>query len=181
MGGGVNNHRNNHRAKKLRAGAGSRSNSMRTVQITIPSDVSEGRKAKDKILALLDSTGYDADSVFAIRLALEEAIQNAIKHGNRYDTSKKVHIEAKVSSKQAEIVIEDEGGGFVRDCVPDPRNEENLEKCSGRGVFLIESFMNRVKWSHGGRRVRMVRKNADNSGTGKSTLPTPQDNGPHPR
>lgn len=100
---------------------------------------------------------YGADTTFAIRIALEEAIVNAIKHGNRLDRSKKVKIEARVSPTRAEIVIEDEGEGFDRARVPDPCCAENLHKCSGRGILLIESYMN-SEWSQGGRRVRMVKE-----------------------
>jgi len=57
------------------------------------------------------------------------------------------------------IVIEDEGSGFARALVPDPTLEENLEKSSGRGIHLIEAYMNEVRWSRGGRRLRMVKKN----------------------
>ena len=85
----------------------------------------------------------------------------AYRWGHReVDPRKKVHVEAKVTPKQAEIVIEDEGPGFDRTCVPDPTADENLCKCSGRGILLIESFMDKVQWSHGGRRVKLVKKNA---------------------
>jgi hypothetical protein len=74
------------------------------------------------------------------------------------DPKKHVKIEASVTPKQAEIVIEDEGPGFDRKAVPDPTLDENIEKCSGRGILLMESYMNCVEWTKGGRRVRLVKK-----------------------
>jgi serine/threonine-protein kinase RsbW len=70
-----------------------------------------------------------------------------------------VTVEARISSRRAEITIEDQGPGFNRSVVPDPTAEENLCKCSGRGILLMETYMNSVKWSKHGRRVRMVRIN----------------------
>ena len=126
---------------------------------TIPSDFAAGREVQKQVLQQLQTMGFRGQNFFAVNLALEEALTNAIKHGNGLDPAKKVRIEAKLSPRRAEIVVEDEGVGFDRTCVPDPTSDENLEKCSGRGILLIESYMNRVKWDRGGRRVRMVKLN----------------------
>jgi serine/threonine-protein kinase RsbW len=127
------------------------------VRATIPSDYIAGRDVQQAIMNEVLKHKFGTETVFAIRIALEEAIVNAIKHGNRQDPTKKVFVEAKVTPKRAEITIEDQGEGFVRHCVPDPTAEENLHKCSGRGVLLIESYMD-SEWSQGGRRVRMVKE-----------------------
>ena len=103
--------------------------------------------------------GFDSHSIFAIKLATEEALINAVKHGNRQDPRKLVHIECNVTSEKVEIMIEDEGPGFDRRDVPDPTLEENLEKCSGRGILLIETYMDDVEYSNNGRRVRMIKYN----------------------
>jgi serine/threonine-protein kinase RsbW len=84
---------------------------------------------------------------------------NAIKHGNKLDPSKQVHVSYRITPTQAEIMIEDEGPGFDRHCVPDPTTDENIHKCSGRGILLMEAYMNAVEFSAGGRRVRMVKRN----------------------
>jgi serine/threonine-protein kinase RsbW len=123
---------------------------------TIPSEYNASQEVQDKIMHDVHRRGFNSQTVFAIKLALEEAMMNAIKHGNRLDPKKTVHVEAKVNSKQAEIVVEDEGVGFSRPNVPDPTLPENLEKCSGRGIHLIEAYMHEVEWTHGGRRVRMI-------------------------
>src|SRR4051812_25838854 len=131
------------------------------LKFTIPSKFEAGREVQKRIPDDVTRVGFNSHSQFAIKLALEEALINAIKHGNRLDPKKKVHIEAKVSPKQVDITIEDEGPGFSRGDVPDPTLEENLEKCSGRGILLIEAYMSSVQWSNGGRRVKMVKKNED--------------------
>lgn len=107
----------------------------------------------------VDKFAYCESARFAIKLALEEAIVNAIKHGNQFDVRKKVYVEAEVTSVQVRIVVEDEGPGFNRCSVPDPRCDENLEKCSGRGILLIEAYMTQVQWSNKGRRLTMFRAN----------------------
>lgn len=133
-------------------------NSTKPIKFTITSDY-KGREVQDRILADVQRCGYDDQSTFAIKISLEEALVNAIKHGNKFDPAKKVHIEAKVTPERAEIMIEDEGPGFHRSSVPDPTAEENLCKCSGRGILLMETYMNTVKWTKHGRRVKMTRVN----------------------
>src|ERR1700677_284477 len=135
------------------------SNGDSSFRFTIASRDSESRDVQNKILNDVTRRGFESDAFFAIKLALEEAMRNAIKHGNRFDPHKKVRIEAIITPRQAEIVIEDEGPGFTRDKVPDPTLPENLEKCGGRGIHLIEAYMNKVEWSEDGRRIRMIKRN----------------------
>jgi len=80
--------------------------------ITIPSDTAEGRKVQDRIIGVMEKLGYPMRDVFAVRLALEEALVNAIKHGNRMDPSKSVKVECKIAEDRVQIAIEDEGPGF---------------------------------------------------------------------
>jgi serine/threonine-protein kinase RsbW len=138
---------------------------MTPVKAIIPSDFAAGFEVQQRILDAAEQHGFQEQCLFAIKIAVEEALVNAIKHGNKQDPTKRVRIEASITPKQAEISIEDEGPGFDRDAVPDPLAEENLEKPSGRGILLIESYMNDVSWDNGGRRVRMVKKNSS-SGVG---------------
>jgi serine/threonine-protein kinase RsbW len=128
-----------------------------SMQFVIPSDFAEGRVVQKTILDAVERRGFDSDSVFAVKLALEEAMINAIKHGNKLDPGKKVHIEAIVSDREVRIIIEDEGPGFDRQTVPDPTAEENLTKCSGRGLLLMETYMTAVEYSNKGRKVCMVK------------------------
>jgi serine/threonine-protein kinase RsbW len=126
---------------------------------TIASDYAAGRTVQKEILDDIRRNGFKGNTFFAINLALEEALTNAIRHGNSLDPGKKIHVESKVSARRVEITIEDEGPGFDRGSIPDPTAAENLEKCSGRGILLIEAYMNRVTWDRGGRRLRMVKEN----------------------
>ncbi len=131
------------------------------IRVTIPSNFTAGREVQQRILSAVEACGFTAHSSFAVKLALEEALINAIKHGNKLDTTKQVHVNAVINSHSADITIEDEGPGFERTSVPDPTAEENLEKCSGRGLLLIEAYMNTVEWSHQGRRLHMIKRNGE--------------------
>jgi serine/threonine-protein kinase RsbW len=142
--------------------AGSKSRG-RTLKFTIASSLSEGQDVRQQIMDEVGRNGFNYHSTYALKLALEEALVNAIKHGNRLDPSKKVQIEARVDAKQAEITIEDEGPGFDKAKVPDPTRDENLERCCGRGILLIESYMNSAEWTHGGRRLKMVKLNEEDA------------------
>jgi len=155
------NRRNSPIPRKSRHAAASPASSASSnkMEFTIASDFSEGRTVQKQILDQVQQCGFDGDAVFAIKLALEEALINAIKHGNKLDPKKKVKIEALVSPVCAEIVIEDQGPGFNRSAVPDPTAEENLTKCSGRGLLLMETYMSKVNYSKKGRRVHMVKQN----------------------
>jgi serine/threonine-protein kinase RsbW len=149
---------------KRRTGRG-RSGSPRTGPVrshfvfTIPSVFAASRDVQEKILSDIERRGFNEQTRFAIKLALEEALINAIKHGNRFDPRKEVHVEATITPEEALIIVEDEGPGFDRSSVPDPTLRENVEKCSGRGILLIEAYMNQVQWTNGGRCLRMIKRN----------------------
>jgi serine/threonine-protein kinase RsbW len=142
-----------------RRGGGAGPSAAGSLRVTIASDFNAGRDVQERILAEVQRHNFDSDSTFAIRIALEEAMVNAIKHGNGLDPAKKVHVESRVTPKRAEITIEDEGPGFDRSAIPNPTEDDNLERPSGRGILLIESYMDDVQWSRGGRRLRMVKEN----------------------
>ena len=129
------------------------------VRFTIHSDFAASREVQKKILDEIERQGFDSHSLFAVKLALEEALINAVKHGNRLDPDKQIQIESSVTPDKVEIIIEDEGPGFDRRTVPDPTLQENLEKCSGRGILLMEAYMDDVQYSQNGRRVKMIKSN----------------------
>jgi serine/threonine-protein kinase RsbW len=135
------------------------------LRFNIPSDYLEGRAVQRRILEEVDKHQFGEEATFAIKLALEEALINAIKHGNKLDKNKRVKITAHVTDQEAVIEIEDEGPGFDRTSVPDPTTEENLERLHGRGILLMEAYMHLVVWTNRGRRVKMVRRN-DTPGQG---------------
>ncbi|HEX3357475.1 MAG TPA: ATP-binding protein [Tepidisphaeraceae bacterium] len=130
-----------------------------SLKFEIDSDLTKQREIQKQILDAVEKAGYTSDNVFAVKISLEEALINAIKHGNKHDQNKKVRVQATVSPEETEITIEDEGPGFERKDVPDPTAEENLLKCSGRGILLIETYMDRVEYSKSGRCLRMIKRN----------------------
>lgn len=93
--------------------------------------------------------------VFGIHLAAEEAIVNAIKHGNAYNPEKNVQIEMNVGADRVSLRVTDEGPGFDPLDVPDPTEDENLENESGRGVMLIKAYMTDVRYNDRGNSVFM--------------------------
>ncbi|RMG37460.1 MAG: ATP-binding protein [Planctomycetota bacterium] len=127
-------------------------------RIVIPSDTAAGRQVQEQIISLLESEGFSARDVFGVRLALEEALVNAIKHGNQMREDKSVTVEWIVTTDDVTISIEDEGPGFRPEEVPDPTAEENLEKPGGRGIMLMRSFMTSVEYNERGNRVTLVKR-----------------------
>ncbi|OHB57660.1 MAG: hypothetical protein A2173_04570 [Planctomycetes bacterium RBG_13_44_8b] len=110
-----------------------------------------------KVFSGLKDNGFSEDDIFAVHLALEEAFLNAIKHGNKMDPNKKVKIDFLVDLDRIEISLTDQGEGFKPEMVPDPRLGENLYKTSGRGLLLINSYMDLVEYNESGTCLRMVR------------------------
>jgi serine/threonine-protein kinase RsbW len=110
-----------------------------------------------RILLNLEGNSFSQDDIFAVHLAVEEAFLNAIKHGNKMDPNKKVKIDYSVCPDRVEISLTDQGEGFDPDAIPDPRVGKNLFKPEGRGLFLINSYMDVVKFNERGNCVYMVR------------------------
>jgi serine/threonine-protein kinase RsbW len=130
--------------------------------LVIASDPNEARRVQDQIEHLLKSHRFSDREIFSIRLALEEALVNAIKHGNRGDRSKKVHISYRVQPERFDIAITDEGPGFDPGEVPDPTAIENLERPCGRGLMLMRHYMSEVSYSNSGNSVAMTKlRNGD--------------------
>jgi serine/threonine-protein kinase RsbW len=95
----------------------------------------------------MERQGYGAGDVFAVRLALEEALANAIKHGNERNPSKRVTLRFEVGNRAVWMQVEDEGIGFRVEDVPDPTAPENLDKPTGRGIFLMRQYMTSVTYN----------------------------------
>ena len=110
-----------------------------------------------RILSNLEGNSFGQDDIFAVHLALEEAFINAVKHGNKMDSGKTVQIDYTVGLDKVEISLTDQGEGFDPEAIPDPRLGNNLYRPEGRGLFLINSYMDVVKFNERGNRVYMVR------------------------
>ncbi len=135
-----------------------------TVRLDVPSafdliDVVQG--VSD---AFARGAGLDDDAVHWVGLALRESVVNAMRHGNGNDRRKRVHVEFKVLAGLRPAVwirVRDEGHGFDPTTLPDPLAPENLLKSSGRGIFLIRSFMDELTVrpaAEGGMEMVMVKR-----------------------
>jgi serine/threonine-protein kinase RsbW len=111
----------------------------------------------NEILSKLEEHNFDKDDIFAVHLTFEEAFLNAVKHGNKNDPTKKVKIDYSVNSEKVEITITDEGAGFEPESVDDPRFGNGLYEPGGRGLLLMNSYMDIVKYNDQGNSVYMVR------------------------
>lgn len=126
----------------------------RSLTLADPNDAF--RAAEAELLAVVAQRGFSDESVFAIRLALEEAVVNGFKHGNAHRPGATVELTWAVKGDTVEIIVEDQGKGFDPATVPDPREPQNLEKPSGRGLMLMRAYMTRIEHNAKGNRVRMI-------------------------
>jgi serine/threonine-protein kinase RsbW len=126
-------------------------------EVTIPSDHAEARRIQEEIEQQLHAHPVSEQEIFGLRLALEEALVNAIKHGNQMDKSKQVHIAFRLLPDRFEIHIIDEGAGFDPNDVPDPTAIENLDRPCGRGLMLMNHYMTQIKYNERGNGVFMTK------------------------
>ena len=126
--------------------------------LKIPSRIEYIRKVSDALLRSLAHNHIDEDKAFDIRLCVEEAVRNAIVHGNRSDKRRSVKVSWQVSGGNAVIEIEDEGKGFDHARVADPTADANITRNCGRGVFLIRKLMDKVEYFGTGNKVRMTKR-----------------------
>ena len=124
---------------------------------TLPTSLEVIRETQREVLMRLRELGYDEDHRFAVRLAFEEALVNAMKHGNRMDPSRSVRVRYRVSPERVEIYVADEGPGFDPGIVPDPTADETLRRPCGRGIMLMRSYMDEVSYTARGSEVHMVK------------------------
>ncbi|MCA9211898.1 MAG: ATP-binding protein [Planctomycetales bacterium] len=130
----------------------------------VASELERSREFVTDVINQLENRKWPDTDVFGIRMALEEAIVNAIKHGNQHDPVKSVHIDCEIRGDRFRIDIRDEGVGFDPKCVPDCTAVENLDKPSGRGVMLIKHYMTNVTYCENGTRVVMEKIRTEEAG-----------------
>ena len=100
----------------------------------------------------------DKSALFDLRLCLDEALANAIKHGNKNNAKRTISVGVGTTPQQIEVFVADEGNGFQFDAVPDPTRSDNLKKPSGRGIYLMRSLMDEVEFTKSGSTI-ILRKN----------------------
>jgi serine/threonine-protein kinase RsbW len=113
----------------------------------------------DELMLKIREYHCDPGSEFAIELALREALANAVLHGNREDSKKKVHVRCECDGNMGvSLVVRDEGPGFDLAAVPDPLAPENLGAEHGRGILLMKQFMDEIHYERGGTEVHMRKR-----------------------
>ncbi|HYL36006.1 MAG TPA: ATP-binding protein [Bryobacteraceae bacterium] len=116
--------------------------------------------AETAVLKDAESIGFGEEELHQLGMAVRESMVNAVVHGNRYNARKKVHVSITKAPDRLTIVIADEGEGFDLSELPDPLAEENLLRQSGRGLLLIQAFVDEFQVRRGeprGTEVRMVK------------------------
>ncbi len=129
-----------------------------TLQQEIPSSLDAGHALIEKLMEQLSQHGWQGRDNFHVQMAAEEAMVNAIKHGNKEAADKVVEVEFKVAADAVYMRIKDQGKGFCPANLPDPRNDEHLECTNGRGVMLIQTMMTEVHYNDIGNEVIMVKQ-----------------------
>ena len=126
---------------------------------TLDSSLESVNKVEQAAEQLAQKAGLDEDSVFQITMAVREAAVNAVLHGNAYDVQKKITASFENTGKSLVIRIADQGKGLDPATLPDPLAPENILSGSGRGIFLIRSFMDEVhfKQLHPGTELTLIK------------------------
>lgn len=124
----------------------------------IPSELDYCAVVVEQVLDQLEKASWPNKDVFGIHMAIEEAITNAIRHGNHCASDKDVHIEIKISQSSFYAKVTDQGCGFDPNSLPDPTDDENLEKTCGRGVMLMQNFVDEVTFNEEGNSVELRKK-----------------------
>lgn len=131
------------------------------VELSMKSEIDAISPFVDELMRSIKQIHCDPGSEFAIELALREALANAVLHGNREDSSKKVHVRCECDKGfGVALVVRDEGTGFDLDKVPDPLAPENLGAEHGRGILLMKQFMDEIHYERGGTEVHMRKRPA---------------------
>ena len=147
---------NGHHRETSRVAAGGRDGLEQRLEV--PSESGQVPLVQERVGRLVEEAGWSREAVFAVKLALEEAVSNAIRHGNGRDPSKRVVVEWDVKPDQVELRVCDQGGGFCPSCVPDPTLDENLCLPHGRGVMLMRAYMSDVTFNDRGNCVTMIKR-----------------------
>ena len=132
-----------------------------TTRLVLPSHIEAVADAAAAVTDFIRNCGVSEELSFGIEMAVRESVTNAMVHGNQEDESKSVEVIFNCHDNELEIEVRDQGEGFDPANVPDPTNAENLLKTSGRGIFLLRTFMDEIEWRNrpeGGTAVRMTKR-----------------------
>ena len=125
--------------------------------IILDSNQESINKVTNYIDTIYSSSDTDINDTYGnVIIALTEAVNNAINHGNKNDSNKKVTVSFKKSDKDLSFTIEDEGTGFDYENIPDPTDPENLEKLNGRGIFLMKNLADEINFHEDGKKIELI-------------------------
>jgi serine/threonine-protein kinase RsbW len=135
---------------------GRTSGSLLEIDAWIPSEMKAISPLVDRLMRLIEGSRCVPGTEHNVQLALQEAVTNAVVHGNRMDAHKLVHIRCRCElRKGVSIIVRDQGQGFDPNTVPNPLAVENLEAEHGRGIYLMKVAMDTVSFERGGTQVRL--------------------------
>ena len=123
--------------------------------IELSSEIESISKIENFIEEMCEQCQFGEDHYGNILIALTEAVNNAITHGNKLDPNKKVKLNMATTTSDVEFVVKDEGLGFDFNSVPDPTLPENLEKLRGRGIFLMRTLADKVVFEDNGKTIKL--------------------------
>lgn len=133
------------------------SDKIKKTVIRIPSDTKYIRKVSSKVLSSLAPYKIDESDIFDVRLCVEEAVINAIMHGNQKKKEKPVKITYWIKDDKLNIEVEDKGAGFDYKHLSNPTINDNIMKSCGRGVYLINKLMDEVEYNEAGNKIKMAK------------------------
>ena len=130
------------------------------VSYTMDSSLETIDNAEEKATEIATKLGFDDDEVMQISMAVREGAVNAVLHGNAYSPDKKVTLAFEQTSENLIITIRDQGRGMDLSRIPNPLAPENLLKTSGRGIFLMRSFMDvvEIRPSESGTELKLIKR-----------------------
>jgi serine/threonine-protein kinase RsbW len=129
------------------------------IEARMPSEVKAISPLVDRLMRFIAESRVISGEEFSVELALREALNNAVLHGNRLDPGKLVHVYCRCElGKGVSVVVRDQGRGFDPNAIPDPLATENLRAENGRGILLMKSQMDEVSYACEGTEVYMRKK-----------------------
>ena len=138
--------------------------SLLEVDAWIPSEVKAISPLVERLMELIEGSHCVTGEEHAVQLALREALNNAVVHGNRLEVRKLVHVRCRCKvGKGITLIVSDEGDGFDARSIPNPLAVENLEADHGRGIHIMKLAMDQVSFAQGGTEVHMYKRPARNA------------------
>ena len=131
-----------------------------TVDTFLASNLESVDDAENLVLKVAGEVGFQEEDLHKISMAVRESVVNAVVHGNRYSSHKKVHLIVAGAKDRIEVTVRDQGNGFDLKSLPDPLAEENLLQQSGRGILLIRAFVDEFqmrRMAPAGTEVRLIK------------------------